>query len=1446
MINRIIQFSIQHKLIVGLCTLLLIAWGSYALINLPIDAVPDITNNQVQVITTTPTLATQEVEQFVTAPIERSLGNLPGLVEMRSVSRFGLSVITVVFEEKVDIYFARQLVNEKLKEAGDEIPAGAGTPELAPVSTGLGEIYQYVLHTDSGYENTYSAMELREMQDWIVSRQLTGTTGVAEVNSFGGYLKQYEVAVDPFRLKAMHITIPELFAALENNNANTGGAYIEKKPNAYYIRGIGLAKNIEDIGNIVITSGAGIIPVLVKDVATVQQGYAPRYGAMTMNGQGEVVGGIVMMLKGENSAAVVRNVEERMATIRQSLPEGVLIEPFLERTSLIDRAIATVERNLAEGALIVMLILVLFLGNVRAGLIVASVIPLAMLFAVALMRAFGVSGNLMSLGAIDFGLIVDGAVIIVESILHRITKKTVTATDIKKLSRQQMDAEVFSSASRMMNSATFGQFIILIVYLPILSLRGIEGKMFGPMAQTVGFAIIGALILSLTYIPVMCSLFLSRNTVQKKTISDRMMQALQKLYAPVITFAMRAKIAVVTVSLALFVGAVLLFNTLGGEFIPTLQEGDFAFHSILTQGASLGMSVDNNALVEKTIMQFPEVKAVIAKTGSAEVPTDPMPPEATDMIVVLKDKSEWVTTKDYEALADSISEALESIPGVFFEKSQPIQMRFNELMTGVRQDIAVKLFGENLDTLSAYADKIEQVIQDVEGAGTPQVEKTSGLPEINITYNRDRMAQYGLNVSDLNRIIRTGFAGEPAGIIFEDERRFDLVVRLDSAYRSDISDVENVFVPLPGGGQVPLKQVAAVAFENGPAQISREEGRRRIVVGLNTEGRDVQSVVEDMQKAIEQKIDLPAGYYITYGGQFENLQDASARLRLAVPVALLLIGILLYFTFQSIIQAILIFSAIPLSAIGGVAALWLRDMPFSISAGVGFIALFGVAVLNGIVLISTFNQLAREGVSDVYERVRRGTAMRLRPVLMTASVASLGFLPMALSSSAGAEVQRPLATVVIGGLITATALTLIVLPALYILFSGEMKRRKRSAAAIKIIVLLISGTLISGNTQAQQDVSISLDSAIAMGLRNNPSLKASALEIQKNEVLRNTAFDLPQTGVFFENEDKITASDDGILEIGLTQYLEFPAVYFDKNKINKQQTAISETQYALKGKELIRNISLAYTELYYANMQYRLAEKRDSLFTGYADAARLRYTAGETTNLEQISAASHAAQVHMELTQAASDIMLYQLKLGQLLHTDAAFVPDETIAFKYPAPVIVSASGTHSYTDYFTQQIELTALQKKLAVHSMLPELNVRYFNQNWLGIEPGYRGYSIGIGLPIAFWSYTARIKAAGTEKLIAEKNQEAGISEFNAHYNAALIEFEKSRSALAFYETTALQQAEDILHAADENFRTGEIDYFQFTNAAEQYFTIQRQYLSSVLQYNATIVQLQYFINP
>ncbi|WP_347052064.1 efflux RND transporter permease subunit [Flavobacterium olei] len=1040
MLDKIIQFSIRNKFVILLFTLVLIAWGSYSLKNLPLDALPDVTNNQVQIITTAPTLASQEVEQLITYPLERAVKTVPNILELRSISRFGLSVVTVVFDDDVDVYWAREQIFQRLKQAEENIPDYVDSPELAPITTGLGEIYQYDVYAQKGYENKYSAVELRTIQDWIIIPQLQGIKGIADVSTWGGKLKQYEIAVNPNMLNSLGVTITEIFDALAKNNQNTGGAYIEKDQYTYFIRGVGMARGVRDLENVVVKNRNGS-PVLVRNVAEVREGVALRYGASTKDGKGEIVSGMVLMLKGENSSAVVKRVHEKMEQINKSLPEGVVAEAFIDRGKLVDNSIATVTKNLLEGALIVIFVLILFLGNLRAGLIVASVIPLAMLFAVILMNAFGVSGNLMSLGAVDFGIIVDGAVIIVEATMHHLQK----IKNKKELTQNEMDDEVYNSASKIRNSAAFGEIIILIVYLPILALIGTEGKMFKPMAMTVGFAIIGAFILSLTYIPMMSALFLSKKTEHPTNFSDRMMLWLENHYMPLLKKALEFKKAVLSFSIALFAVAFIIFQNMGGEFIPTIEEGDLAINATIMTGSSLTQMVETTTKFEQILKaKFPEIKTIVTKIGSGEIPTDPMPIESGDLIIVLKDKKEWRSMyRNWEELANAMKEEMEIIPGANIEISQPIQMRFNELMTGSRSDIAIKIFGDDLEILDAKALELISKIKGIEGIGDLKADKVTGLPQITVKYEYDKIALYGLNISDINQIIRSSFAGESAGKIYDESKRFDVVVRMDEKNREDITDVSNLFIPLPNGQQVPLSQVASVDYEQGPVQVIREDGKRRITVGLNVRGRDIKSVVEEIQKKLDKNFKLPAGYYVTYGGQFENLIEASKRLSVALPIALGLILILLYFTFKSVKQAFLIFTAIPLSAIGGVFALALRGMPFSISAGLGFIALFGIAVLNGIVLISYFNQLKSEGISNAFQRILIGTKTRLRPVLMTAAVASLGFLPMALSTSGGAEVQKPLATVVIGGLISATLLTLIVLPILYLMLE-KINREKVS------------------------------------------------------------------------------------------------------------------------------------------------------------------------------------------------------------------------------------------------------------------------------------------------------------------------------------------------------------------------------------------------------------------
>lgn len=1454
MLDSIIKFSIKNKLVIGIMTLLLILWGSWSVTKLPIDAVPDITNNQVQIITVCPTLAGQEVEQLVTFPIEQSIANLPDLEETRSISRFGLSVITVVFNDDVDIYFARQLVNEKLKEAEENIPKGIGTPELAPVSTGLGEVYQYILHPKKGSEGKYNAKDLRTMQDWIVARQLNGTKGIAEVNSFGGELKQYEVAVNPNRLKAMGVSITDIFNALEKNNQNTGGAYIDKKPNAYFIRGIGLVTSLEDIKNIAVKNTNGSIPIFIKDVANVQFGNAVRYGAMTYNGEVDAVGGVVMMLKGANSNEVVQRIKEKIPNIQKSLPDDVVIEPYLDRTDLVGRAISTVEKNLIEGALIVIFVLVLFLGNLRAGLIVASAIPLSMLFALGMMNVFGVSANLMSLGAIDFGLIVDGAVIIVEATLHHLgLRKSVT-----RLTQTEMDDEVFVSASKIRNSAAFGEIIILIVYIPILTLVGVEGKMFTPMAKTVGFAIFGALILSLTYIPMMCALFLSKNVSHKETISDKMMNFLQGIYQPLLQKAVKIKYWLVGGTAAIFALTLLLFSRMGGEFIPQLQEGDFAFHCILPQGSSLSQSIETSMQASRIIKKFDEVKMVVGKTGAAEVPTDPMPPEATDIMIILKPQKEWKTKKSYTELADEINEALEVIPGVFFEKNQPIQMRFNELMTGIRQDVAVKIFGENLDSLAIYADKVSKVIQTVNGATSPQVERVSGLPQINVEYDRTRLANYGINVEDVNNVVSTAFAGKSAGQVFENERRFDLVVRLDSTYRTDIDDVSNLMIPTNTGNQIPLSQVATISYKLGAAQISRESSKRRIVIGFNVSGRDVQSVVEDIQQKLNEQVKLPTGYYFTYGGQFENLQKASKRLMIAVPVSLFLIFSLLYFTFRSLKQASLIFTAIPMSAIGGVFALLLRGMPFSISAGIGFIALFGVAVLNGIVLIGTFNQLEKDGVKDIFKRVFDGTKERLRPVLMTATVASLGFLPMALSTGAGAEVQKPLATVVIGGLITATFLTLFVLPLLYIIFNSKINIRKKGKmkSVTTVIVLLLS--VLSFNANAQNKKIIGVDEAINIALQNNGNIKAKDFEIKSAQSLKRTSGELPKLDFNAQLGQYNSIKFDQSFQVAQT--IPFPTLFGAKKQLINAEVKGKELQSEITVLELKNQVRTYFYQIQYLQNNQKQLLYLDSLYNDFIKVAELRYKTGDTKKVEISTAQAKQGEINLLLKQNGVYLNNAYQNLQALMNTKEPFEVANDTDFK---PLQVStlldstAIANHPTIKALYQDIIIAEQTKKVEKAQGLPDFTIGYTNQSLIGFQTinGQEQYfnsgnrfsyvSVGVSIPLTFGATKARIKSLDYQKQAIEANTKQQQILLETQFQNAIQQYQQDLQEFNYYQQQALPNANDIVSSAQLGYRTGDISYVEYLYALQTATDIQLNYLKSIQQVNQSVINIYSIIN-
>ncbi|MCX7985570.1 MAG: CusA/CzcA family heavy metal efflux RND transporter [Bacteroidales bacterium] len=1457
MIESIIRFSIRNKIIVGLFTLALIGWGTYSLIKLPVDAVPDITNNQVQIISIAPSLAVQEVESFITEPIEVAVANIPDIIELRSISRLGLSVITVVFKDNVDIYWARQQLGERLKEVEEIVPQGLAKIELAPISTGLGEIYQYRLSVAKGYEEKYTPLELRTIQDWMVRRGLLGTPGVADINSYGGYVKQYEVAVNPERLRSLNLTLTDIFEALENNNENTGSAYIDKKPNAFFIRGIGLINSIEDIEKIVVKVTPSGIPVLIRDVAKVQYGSATRYGALVID-TSEAVGGVVMMLKGANAREVIKEVEARIATIQKTLPDGVIIEPFLNRSDLVGRVIGTVSKNLIEGALIVIFILVLMLGNARAGLIVASVIPLSMLFAVSMMNLFGVSGNLMSLGAIDFGLIVDGAVIIVESVVHRIYMSKHHLQGVVKLSKEQMDEHVLDSAKRMMSSATFGQIIILIVYLPILALVGIEGKMFKPMAQVVSFALIGAILLSLTYVPAASAVFLSRETNRRNKLSDRIMAGINRAFQPILGFSLKNKLVVVAAATAMLLLSLVIFSRLGGEFIPQLEEGDLAAGVITLQGGSLTNTIEQVKKANKILLaNFPEIKHTVCKIGAGEIPTDPTPMETGDYIITLKPKDEWVSAKSREELIAKMEEALIPLAGVKFEFQQPIQMRFNELLSGSKQDVAIKIFGDDLNTLAELGEKVEQLIVDIDGVEDINVEKVTGLAQIQVELIRDRLAQYGLSVTEVNKILRAAFAGSEAGIIYEGEKRFALVVRYDKDFRKSIDDVKNITVALHQGGQIFLDQIANIEIKSGPAQVSRENTKRRLTIGFNVRNRDVESVIAEVTQKIEKQIKFPVGYYVDYGGQFRNLEAAKQRLSIAIPVALLLIFILLYFAFYSVKQTLLIFTAVPLSAIGGILALWVRGMNFSISAGIGFIALFGVAVLNGIVLIAEFNRLEKEGISDVLERVKKGVNNRLRPVIMTAAVASLGFLPMALSTSAGAEVQKPLATVVIGGLISATLLTLVVLPVLYTIFSTRSFRkilRKRIFKTLTIGIFCLTIFSIDIKSQQKEVIIIDAKQAVRLAIDSNLAIRSSAYAIDEQKWLKKASWDIPKTSIELQYGQFNSIEKDN--SITVSQTFAFPTVYIYQNKLAKAQISNAEWQHEISKLEIATQVKQLYWEWVYLLSKQKLLIYQDSLYSGLLKSVEIRVRTGETNKLELLTARSQSLQIKNELQQLIFELSALNQKLQVLLNINASIVPADT-ALSRLEYIEVSDSGlvmSNPSNALMLKQAEIAAMEKKIERSRMLPEITIGYFSQTMKGIQevngisrsfgPADRfyGWQVGLAIPLWFTPYTARTKAAKMKEMAAQTNAEYFERKLVSEYKHLTNEFYKYRNSVLYFENVAIPQANQIIEQATLSYKAGELDYIDYLQSIDRALDIKHNYLTALYNYNQTIISLEF----
>jgi len=1439
MFKSIIHFAIRKKVFVGLTVLFLLIGGIYAMMTLPIDAVPDITNNQVQVVTVSPTLAPQEVEQLITMPIEIAMRNIMNVKEIRSVSRFGLSVVTVVFKESVPILDARQLINEQIQTISSEIPSELGQPQLMPITTGLGEIYQYILKVDPAYKNKYNAMELRTIQDWIVKRQLSGIPGIVEINSFGGYLKQYEVAVDPDVLFSLNVTIGEVFEALSKNNQNTGGSYIEKTSHAYYIRSEGMITNINDIGKIVIASRNGI-PIHISDVATVKFGAPKRFGAMTMDGKGECVGGIAMMLKGANANIVTKELSTRVDKVQKMLPAGVHIEPYLNRSELVNRNISTVIHNLIEGALIVFLVLILFLGDIRAGAIVASVIPLAMLFAFILMRLFGVTANLMSLGAIDFGIVVDGSIVILEGIMaHIYTKKRQGQT----LTSEQMDEEVEKGASTVVRSATFAVLIILIVFFPILTLTGIEGKYFTPMAKTLVFCIIGALLLSLTYVPMMGSLFLKKRISNKLTPADRFFTWLNKVYQKALKYCIKMKWATVTIAFGALVASLLLFTKLGAEFIPTLDEGDFAMQMTLPAGSSLTESIRLTNEAERILTtKFHEVKHVVAKIGTAEVPTDPMAVEDADIMIIMKPFKEWTNARSRAEMVEKMKKALEPLANkAEINFSQPIQLRFNELMTGSKADIAVKLYGEDTRELAAKAKEVAKLIKEkVPGASDVIVEQTMGLPQLVVKYDRSMIAHFGVNIEELNTIIRTAYAGEVSGVVFENERRFDLVVRLDQKKVSDFN-LSKLFVRTADGSRIPVTEVASVELVNGPLQINRDETKRRIAIGVNVRNVDVQQVVSNIQNVLDKNVKLKPGYYFEYGGQFENLQNAIHTLLIVIPVALMLILLILFFAFKNITYTLMVFSTIPLSLIGGILALWLRGLPFSISAGVGFIALFGVAVLNGLLMINRFNDIRKQKMFHLSTNkiIKEGTPQLLRPICLTGFVASLGFVPMAIATSAGAEVQRPLATVVIGGLIISTILTLLVLPVLYnIVHSFFAWARPGKRFHIPFFVWPILLLCLPAFAHAQQQ--ISLDEALAIAKQNNPRLKTAELAIRQAQATKGEIVEAAPTSFTYQ-WGQINSDNKNDKQFAIEQSFGSLLTPFYKNALVKTKVQTNTYYRQMVEKEVVAEVKRAWAYYQYAYNLSALYRDQDLMSTDLQKIADVQYKQGEITLLEKNMLATVASELHNKLFQAKEDEKIATARFRWACFAENAIIPNDTTLSLLSIP-IDNRNLSEAHVGYFNSLTTEKKEMVKIESSRFFPEINLGYTRQNILPLK-NLNAWTIGASFPLCFWPQKSRIKQAKIAALSAEIEANANITQLTNKVTELQSSLRRYNESLNYYKTSALKEADELIKNARLQLQQHETSMSDFILSVSTARDIRRGFIETVYQYNIAALEYELY---
>ena len=1441
MFKSIIRFSIKKKLFVALTTLFLLIGGIYSMLTLPIDAVPDITNNQVQIVTVSPTLAPQEVEQLITMPVELAMSNIMNVTEIRSVSRFGLSLVTVVFKESVPTLEARQLINEQIQTVAGEIPQELGTPELMPITTGLGEIYQYILKVDEKHRNKYDAMELRTIQDWIVKRQLSGIPGIVEINSFGGYMKQYEIAIDPDVLSAMKLTISDVFDALEKNNQNTGGSYIEKGNKAYYIRSEGMISKTKDIEKIVVANRGGM-PVHINDIGRVSFGSPKRFGAMTMDGTGECVGGIAMMLKGANANVVTKVLEERVEKVQKMLPEGVTIEPYLNRAELVNRNISTVIYNLIEGAIIVFLVLIIFLGNIRAGMIVASVIPLAMLFGFILMRIFGVSANLMSLGAIDFGIVVDGSIVILEGVLAHLYSKRLGG---KTLSGEEMEQEVEDGIAKVVKSSTFAVLIILIVFFPILTLTGIEGKYFTPMAQTLVFCIIGALILSLTYVPMMAALFLKKKIVAKPTFADKFFSWLTEIYYKVLHSCMRHVWKTIAVAFAMLAASLLLFTRLGAEFIPTLDEGDFAMQMTLPAGSSLSQSIELSLQAEKKLKaEFPEVKHVVAKIGTAEVPTDPMSVEDADVMIVMKPFKEWTSASSRAEMVEKMKLALEGIEGAEFNFSQPIQLRFNELMTGAKADIAIKLYGEDMEELYAKAKEAAKHIEKVHGAADVIVEQAMGLPQLVVHFDRNK----------LNDIIRTAYAGETAGVVFENERRFDLVVRLDNEKVSDL-DLNRLFVRTFDGLQVPVSEVATIELVNGPLQINRDGTKRRIVIGVNVRDADIQQVVEEISNTLERNIKLKPGYYFEYGGQFENLQNAIRTLLIVIPIALMLILLLLFFAFRSVTYSLVVFSTVPLSLIGGIVALWLRGLPFSISAGVGFIALFGVAVLNGILMINHFNDSREKGKYTVCTDriIFQGCRHLLRPVFLTGLVASLGFVPMAIATSAGAEVQRPLATVVIGGLIVSTILTLVIIPAFYkivntfpVYMRSFKNRRSKTGRTLSIalfsalaVSLMLSSPAFSQEVPTQKlnetPVAISLEEAIEKAIEQSPRVKTADSEILRSKARKGEAWDGGNTSIGYA-WGQLNGETHNDNEFTVEQSLGSLLTPIYKNALSKTLVSSSIGKKEVVCREVAAEVKRAWEDYLLARSMVRLANEQKRESSQLQEIAEIRFQQGDINMLEYRMIKTEAAKLNTEAQQAEDDLVMAEKRFSWACYSERRVIPQDTVLT--PRPFIATEDIGEIYNKLLHLQVTEKSDMMKIEKSRYFPELSVGYSIQKIAPLK-GLDSWSIGISFPLLFFPQQSRVKQAKAEMMAAQWEAQDKKIELRNTLEELQARILQKRKQLDYYESAALPEADELQRNALTLYRESETSVSELLQSLSTSRDIRKSYFSALHEYNVLIVE-------